>query len=154
MNIHKSSRLTLIQRKEICGRYYNNDRAKVSYLADEYHVTRPTIYKIIKRGREKDFSLHKSTNARYRCLEGGIRRLAKVEKELEEKLKKEARRYNKDYPGQMIHMDTKRLPLLEEETTTKTREYLFVAIDDFSRELFTAIMPDKTFAQPVSSLTR
>jgi transposase InsO family protein len=143
MNIHKSSRLTPIQRKEICSRYYD-DRAKVSYLADEYHVTRPTIYKIINRGREKDFSLHKSTNARYRCLEWGIRRLAKVEKELEDKLKKEARRYNKNYPGQMIHMDTKRLPLLEGETPTKAREYLFVAIDDFSRELFTAIMPDKT----------
>ena len=128
MNIHKSSRLTPIQRKEICSRYYN-DRAKVSHLADEYHVTRPTIYKIIKRGREKDFSLHKSTNVRYRCLEWGIRRLAKVETELEEKLKKEARRYNKNYPGQMIHMDTKRLPLLEGETPTKAREYLFVAID-------------------------
>ena len=143
MNIHKSSRLTPIQRKEICSRYYN-DRAKASHLADEYHVTLPTIYKIIKRGREKDFSLHKSANARYRCLEWGIRRLAKVEKELEEKLKKEARRYNKNYLGQMIHMDTKRLPLLEGETPTKAREYLFVAIDDFSKELFTAIMPDKT----------
>lgn len=144
MNIHKSSRLTPIQRKEICNRYYN-DRAKViSHLADEYHVTRPTIYEIIKRGREKDFLLHKSTNARYRFLEWGIRRLSKVEKELEDKLKKEARRYDKNYSGQMIHIDTECLSLLEGETPTKEREYLFVAIDDFSRELFTAIMPDKT----------
>lgn len=51
MNIYKSSRLTPMQRKEICSRYYN-DRAKVNHLADEYHVTHPTIYKIIKRGRE------------------------------------------------------------------------------------------------------
>jgi len=93
MNIHKSSRLTPIQRKEICSRYYN-DRAKVSYLADEYHVTRPTIYKIINRGRDKDFSLHKSTNARCRCLEWGIRRLAKG-------------------------TDTKRLPMLEGEKTLR-----------------------------------
>lgn len=68
MNIDKSFRLTPIQRKEIRSWYYN-DHAKASHLADEYHVTHPTICKIIKRGREKDFSLHKSTNARYRCLE-------------------------------------------------------------------------------------
>jgi predicted DNA-binding protein YlxM (UPF0122 family) len=66
-----------------------NDRVKVSHLADEYHVTRHAIYKIINRGRQKDFSLHKSTNAHCRCLEWGIRRLVKVEKELEDKLKKE-----------------------------------------------------------------
>ena len=57
MNIHKSSKLSPIQRKEICSMYYN-DRAKLCLLADEYHTTRPTIYKIIKRGKEKDFSFH------------------------------------------------------------------------------------------------
>jgi len=31
------------------------------------------------------------------CLEYGIKRLAKVERELEEKLKKQAKRYNKKY---------------------------------------------------------
>lgn len=44
----------------------------------------------------------------------------------------------------MLHGDTKRLPLLEGETAFGRREYLFVAIDDFSRELYAAILPDKT----------
>jgi transposase InsO family protein len=70
--------------------------------------------------------------------------LSKIEHELEEKLKKKARRYNKKYPGEMIHFDTKRLPLLEKENTNLNREYLFVAIDDFSRELYAVILPDKT----------
>ncbi len=44
----------------------------------------------------------------------------------------------------MLHGDTKRLPLLTGQKTTDRREYLFVAVDDYSRELFAAILPDKT----------
>lgn len=99
---------------------------------------------ILHRGRKNNYSIHKSTNARFRCLKYGLRRLARIEKEIEEHLKCEAKRYNKDYPGQMLHGDTKRLPLLRNQKTTEKREYLFVAIDDFSRELFAAILPDKT----------
>ena len=63
----------------------------------------------------------------------------------------------------MVHVDTKRLPLLKGQKSTDKREYFFVAIDDFwlrpnfdliasqsllftsySRELYAAIMPDKT----------
>nr|WP_255308719.1 hypothetical protein [Gilliamella apicola] len=43
----------------------------------------------------------------------------------------------------MLHVDTKRLPLLKNETKQQTREYLFVGIDDFSRELYAGIYPDK-----------
>jgi transposase InsO family protein len=102
------------------------------------------IYKIIRRGREQDFSIHNSTNKRFCCLKYGIKRLSKIEKEIEARLKKEARHYNKDYPGQILHGDTKRLPLLKGESAFGRREYLFVAIGDFSRELYAAILPDKT----------
>jgi len=44
----------------------------------------------------------------------------------------------------MVHFDTKRLPLLKGESGTSPREYLFVGIDDFSRELYAGIYPDKT----------
>jgi len=73
-----------------------------------------------------------------------LKRLAKIEKRIEEKKKKEARRYNKQYPGEMMHMDTKRLPVLDGESARLNREYLHIGIDDFSRELFAAILPDKT----------
>ena len=137
MVIHKKTHLTPIQRQEIYNSYYE-DKKKVSNLAEEYHVSRPTIYKILQRGRHKDFTIHKSTNKRFRCLQYGIKRLAKVEAELE------AKRYNKDYPGQMLQGDIKRLPLLQGESTLERREYLFVAIDDFSRDLYASILPDKT----------
>lgn len=42
-----------------------------------------------------------------------------------------------------MHFDTKRLPLLKGESPKETHEYLFVGIDDFSGELFAAILPDK-----------
>jgi len=78
MVIHKNTRLTPFQRKAIC-KSYHEDKKKVSELADEYHVSRPTIYKILRNGRHKDFTIHKSINQRFRCLEYGIKRLAKVE---------------------------------------------------------------------------
>ena len=131
MVIHKRTRLTPLQREAIY-RVYHGERKTVRYLAEEYHVSRPTIYKIIHRGRQRDFSIHRSTNKRYCCLKYGIKRLSKIEKRIESRLKAQAKRYNKDYPGQMLHMDTKRLPLLKGESAFGGREYLFVGIDDFS----------------------
>jgi hypothetical protein len=41
-------------------------------------------------------------------------------------------------------MDTKRLPLLAGETKLDGHEYLFVGIDDYCRELYVGIYPDKS----------
>jgi len=143
MTIHKSTRLTPIQRKRLADDYYRH-RVRVCDLVRNYHVSAPTVYKIIHRARNNDYSIHRSTNKRFRCLQYGLKRLSRIETKIEEKLKKQARRYNKKYPGEMIHGDTKRLPLLSGESSKDQREYLFVAIDDYSRELYAAILPDKT----------
>jgi transposase InsO family protein len=143
MIIHKKTRLTPIQRKALADDYYKN-HIRICDLCRKYQVTAPTVYKIVRRAKSKDYSIHKSVNKRFRCLKYGIKRLAKVEEKIQEKLKKQAKRYNKNYPGEMIHMDTKRLPVLKGESPKEKHQYLFVAIDDFSRELFVAIMPDKT----------
>lgn len=142
MVIHKRTRLTPVRRKELAQRYYGGER--ICDLCRRYGITAPTVYKIIHRGRLNDYSVHKSENKRFRCIEYGLKRLAKVERALEEKLKKQALRHNKEYPGEMTHFDTKRLPLLSGESPKNNHEYLFVAIDDYSRELYVAIMPDKT----------
>jgi transposase InsO family protein len=143
MVIHKRTRLTPIKRQELAKDYFVH-HIRVCDLKKKYLVSSPTVYKIINRARHKDFSIHKSINKRFRCLQYGIKRLSKIEKTIEEKRRKEAKRYNKKYPGEMVHVDTKRLPLLKGESPQGTREYLFVGIDDFSRELFAAILPDKT----------
>lgn len=143
MTIHKRTKLTPIQRKQLTDDYFRG-HIRVCDLCEKYRISRPTAYKIIYRSRDNDYSIHRSENKRFRCLEYGLKRLSKIEKQLEKKLKKKARRYNKEYPGEMGHFDTKRLPLLKEESPKRLREYLFVAIDDFSRELYAAILPDKT----------
>jgi transposase-like protein len=143
MTIHKRARLTPIQRQEIFNKYYRENK-RICDLCREHSVTRPTIYRVLERGRNKDFSLHKSTNKRFRCLEYGLKRLSRVEAELEKKLKAQAKRYNKSYPGEMMHADSTTLPILAGGTPFEKPEKLFVAIDDFSRELYAAILPDKT----------
>lgn len=143
MNIHKRLRLTPHDRKEIWTRYQTG-HIKVAQLAVNYRVSRPTIYKVLARARKQEFSPRDSTNKRYRLVEYGLKRLAKIEIALQRKLKAQAKRYNKAFPGELMHFDTKRLPVLEGETLTQRRDYLFVAIDDYSRELFAAIKPDRT----------
>jgi len=143
MNIHKSTRLVPAQRKALADEYFKQ-RIRVSELAKKYQVSRMTISRIINRARNNDYSIHKSVNHKFRCIAYGMKRLTKVEKQLEEKMKKKAKRYNKSYPGEMIHVDTKRLPVLDKESAKDNREFLFVGIDDFSRELYAAILPDQT----------
>lgn len=42
-----------------------------------------------------------------------MKRLAKAERQIQEKLKKQAKRYHKSYSSEMVHVDIKRLPLLQ-----------------------------------------
>ncbi|MCP4370655.1 MAG: IS481 family transposase [Deltaproteobacteria bacterium] len=143
MNMHKRIRLTPLDRQEI-WRLHGTGNWTIVALAQEFRVSRPTIYKVLHRARKQEFAPRKSTNKRFLQAKYGMKRLAKVEVSLERKKKAQARRYNKKYPGEMVHFDTKRLPLLKGETKNKPREYLFVGIDDFSRELYAGIFTDKT----------
>ena len=143
MTIHKRTRVTPLDREEI-WRLYGTRQWTVVALAQQFRVSRPTIYKVLNRARKQEFAPRASTNKRFLQAKYGMKRLAKVEQVLEQKLKRAAQRYNKTYPGEMLHFDTKRLPLLAGEKRLLPREYLFVAIDDYSRELYAAIWPDKT----------
>ncbi|WP_081297946.1 HTH domain-containing protein, partial [Gilliamella sp. Imp1-1] len=143
MNIHKKTKLTAYHRQEI-WRLYHKEKITVTDLAKRFMVSRPTIYNVLKKARLKLFVPLTSKNERYKTIRYGIKRLVKVEKSIEDKLRRQAKRYNKTYPGEMLHVDTKRLPLLKNETKQQTREYLFVGIDDFSRELYAGIYPNKS----------
>ena len=118
MNMHKRIRLTPHDRQAIWSSYCN-DGVKVTHLADRYRVSRTTIYKVLTRARKQEFKPRDSTNERYRALKYGLKRLAKVEARLQAKLKARARRYNKSYPGELMHFDTKRLPVLDGEAHFK-----------------------------------
>jgi transposase InsO family protein len=143
MVVHKRARLLPYQRKELAREYFV-DKVKKKDLIVKYGVTYPTVQKILARAKQDDYSIHTSSNKRYRCLEYGLKRLGKIERAIQDKLARQARRYEKDYPGEMLHFDTKRLPLLTGETRLDGHEYLFVAIDDHSRELYAGIYSDKS----------
>jgi len=145
--IHKNTKLTEISRRDIWNKYRTWIKAKD--LASMYNVSIPTIYKVIKRARLNDFTIHNSTNHKYRSLQYWLLRLAKIEKKILHKKNNEARRYNKSYPGEMIHIDTKLLPPIK---WSNKREYLFVAIDDYTREWYAMIFPDKTQVSSASFL--
>lgn len=120
------------------------DGISVTDLSKEYKVTRKIIYRILERGRLGEFENRKSTNQRFRTIEYGLRRLRVAEKRLEKKIaRKWICRYEKNRPGEMVHFDTKRLPLLYGEGIRDKREHLHVAIDDYSRYLIADIFPDK-----------
>ena len=143
MTMHKRTRVTPLDREEI-WRLHGTRQWTVVALAQPFRVSRPSIYKVLERARKQELAPRKSHNTRFLQAHYGIRRLAKVEQALERRQKLAAQRYNKSYPGEMLHFDTNRLPLLTGEKRMLPREYLFVAIDDFSRELYAAILPDKT----------
>ena len=91
MNIDKHTRLTLLGRQEI-WRLYQTRLWKVVQLAEHFRVSRPTIYDVLKRARLQEFTPRNSTNQRFKTLQYGLKRLAKVEQAIQERLKREAKR--------------------------------------------------------------
>lgn len=141
--MHKNTKLPSKMRKEVYTLWIQGKSQR--WLADEYHVDKRIIGRIVVRGRLGDFSVHDSTNQRYRTLEYGLKKLMKTEQHLKKKAERLAiKRYEKSYPGEMVHADTKMLPRLTGETKEIRRERLYVAIDDFSRTLVADILPDKS----------
>lgn len=124
MNMHKNTRLTPHHREAIWTAY-TQEKESVTSLARRYMVSRPTIYRILKAARVKLLVPQNSVNNRFKQAYYGMRRLAKVERGIQEKLKKQAKRYHKTYPGEMVHVDIKRLPLLKGQKVTDKRDYLW-----------------------------
>lgn len=143
--MHKNTKLLPQMRRELYRRWIEGD--SIAELARHYDISRTTVYRTIKRARLQIFINLPSVNHRYRRIQYGLQHLSKTENILGKKLMRREhrlRRYEKDEPGEMVHFDTKRLPVMYGEAITSPREWLFVAIDDFSRFLVADILPDKT----------
>lgn len=142
--MHKNTKLTPVVRREVYDLWTTGEWSQ-RRLADEYHVDKRMIRTVLTRGRLGDFSVHDSTNHRYRTLEYGLKKLLKTQQRLQKKAERQAiKRYEKSYPGEMVHADTKLLPRLTGETKHTSRERLYVAIDDYSRTVVADILPNKS----------
>ena len=75
-----------LDREEI-WRLYQTRQWKVTVLAQHYRVSRPTIYNVLKKARLQQFTPSNSTNNRYKTIQFGLKRLAKVEAEIQARLK-------------------------------------------------------------------
>lgn len=139
--MHKNTKLTPLSRKEIYKLWGN--AKSVSDLATSFHVTRKIIYKIIERGHVGDFSVHKSTNNRFRNIKFGLKKILKAEKRANLMLERRIQRYEKQYPGELVHFDTKSLRRARYDNRSQKSEHLYVAIDDRSRQLFAEIQRGK-----------
>ena len=143
--MHKNTKLLPYQRREAYRRWRQGEKA--TDLARHYEISRKTLYEVFKKAKLGVFENYSSKNLRYRTLEYGLKRLAKAEAKAGKKLRKRERRlnrYQKTYPGEMVHTDSSMLPLLRGEAAVTPREYLYVFIDDYSRFLFADILPDQT----------
>lgn len=120
--MHKNTKLLPYQRREMFRRWGMGIR--VADLAREYKVSRETVYETLRDARLQAFQNRSSMNHRYRTILYGFRRLATTEKRIGEKLARKAHRlnrYEKAIPGEMLHLDTKRLPLLRGEAAVQPR---------------------------------
>jgi len=143
--MHKNTKLLPRMRQELYRRWIEGD--SIAELARHYGVSRATAYRTVKKARLAIFTNLPSVNHRYRQVAYGLKRLRKTEKMLEKKIAKREhrlRRYEKAAPGELVHFDTKKLPVMYGEAITQPREWLHVGIDDFSRFLVADILPDKT----------
>lgn len=139
--MHKYTKLTPTLRREVYAKWCAG-RASFRSLATQYHVDKNIIAVAIRRGRLGDFSVHDSTNHRFRTIEYGLKRLTKAADRVERRLARQRIiRYERNIPGELVHGDTKRLPKLPGQ---QRREVLFIAIDDCTRWLVADIYPDKT----------
>jgi transposase InsO family protein len=143
--MHKYTKLTPSTRQELYHRWCKGG-GSIRSLATSYHVDKHVVSRVILRGRLGDFTVHDSTNHRFRTLEYGLKRLSKVEAIVQKRLDRHmVHRYERTIPGELLHGDTKRLPPITGlPGRLLRREVLFVAIDDASRFLMADIMPDKT----------
>lgn len=143
--MHKHTKLTPVLRKRIYLDWCTQRRS-FRDIGEEYHVDKNIISTVIHRGRLHDFSVHDSTNHRYRTIERGLKRLNMREAEIAHRLASKKMRYERQEPGELIHGDTKRLPWFGGDRYKKKarRETLFIAIDDCTRWLVADILPDMT----------
>ncbi|MGH7929697.1 MAG: integrase core domain-containing protein [Candidatus Binatia bacterium] len=142
--MHKHTKLLPYQRREAYQRWCNGE--KVVDIAAHFAVSRTTLYRVFKKARLGIFGNYTSKNFRYRQVVYGLKSLTKTQRVVAAKLARKAhrlKRYEKDTPGEMVHFDTKRLPRITGEGDEMPPEWLYVAIDDFSRLLVADILPSK-----------
>ena len=147
--MHKLTKITPYIRKEIYNKYrekmqitkWKNKEQYYEELSVYYRVHYNTIRKIIKRWKNWDFSVHKSTikaNLWYKFKE-----IIKLEKNIERRLNREKIiRYEKEMAWELVHIDLHKRRNIKWENPNK-KKYLAAIIDDATRISYTEELHNK-----------
>jgi transposase InsO family protein len=141
---HKNARLTPLIRQEMVNKIGNGTINK-AHAGRIYGIHRNTVSKWVREVDKTGNWLcldNDSCPEKFR-IQRGLKRLDEVQRKINKRLNRDRMRYVKDHPGELVHIDTKKLPFIEGEQN-KSKEYLYVAVDDATRYLYAAIMGDKT----------
>lgn len=142
---HKNARLTPVVRQEMVEQV-SSGTLTTSGAGRIYGIHRNTVAKWVKEVQETGNWLcldSKSTPEKKR-ISAGLRHLHDIERRINKRLNRDRMRYVREHPGELVHIDTKKLPKLTGETAGDGKEYLYVAVDDATRYLYAAVLPDKT----------
>ncbi|PIQ41903.1 hypothetical protein COW06_01495 [Candidatus Gracilibacteria bacterium CG12_big_fil_rev_8_21_14_0_65_38_15] len=148
--MHKLTKLTPLIRREIYSKYKEKMRVTKGKRKEEcycelgvfYRVHYNLIRKIVKRGKEGDFTVHKSTtkaNLGY-C----FKNYTKAERKLLKTLNRNAGiiRYEKEMAGEMVHIDVHKQKNIKGENPKK-KKYWAGLIDDATRITYAEVLSNK-----------
>ncbi len=148
--MHKLTKLTPLIRREIYSKYKEKMRVtkwkkkeECYYeLWDYYRVHHNLIRKIIKRGKNGDFTVHKSTTKAN--LGHQFKNNVQFEKRLLKTLNRNAWiiRYEKRMAGEMVHIDVHKQKNIKWENPKK-KKYWAGAIDDATRITYAEVLSNK-----------
>jgi len=142
---HKNARLTPKVRQEMVHLVTKKVLTQES-ASDKYNIHRNTVSKWVKDSQENGNWLcldKKSTPEKYR-ISSGLQYVDRLAEKIKRKVERKRMLYTREHLGELVHIDTKKLPKLTGETRADSKEYLFVAVDDCSRWVYAAVMEDKS----------
>lgn len=147
--MHKLTKLTPLIRKEVYRKYkekmkITRGKWKEEYykeLAEYYRIHYNVIRKIIKRGKNGDFTVHKSTIKAN--LWHNFKKYLKAEKKIEKRINREKTlRYEKEMAWELVHIDLHKRKNIKWENSKK-KKYMASIIDDATRISYTETLPNK-----------
>lgn len=140
--MHKLTKLSEWSRRDVYRRYQL--WYKVQDIANYYHVHRNLIWRVIKRAKHWDFTVHSSCRLWYKSVKYWLR---KIDALVDTIKKKQARywnivRYEKEHAWELVHIDIHKLKNMRWQYPRKKKYHAWV-IDDATRICYSEVLPDK-----------
>jgi transposase InsO family protein len=112
-------------------------------MAGHYRVHINTVKTIFSRGKRGDYTLHSSERDDYRSCARGYARQQQASEHIQKRLDREAIiRYEKEYAGELGHIDIHKLKNIKGEDPKK-KKYQIALLDDATRLIYSEVISNK-----------